>query len=188
MSRIAEQFSKWLFEQGCIDRDDLELYQFAFESCIVKVTSVFLFLILGLILGDFPKFILVLVPFFTLRKYCGGYHAKKYLYCLGISTFLISISLLSAKYMKTDIFLNVLLVLASVSLYKNTPVVSDQRPLSLNEVYVFRRKGIIRLFLLILIYSLLCVSQLDSLAIRIAIGIILVSVLQLPCWLLKTTK
>ena len=76
--------------------------------------------------------------FFPIRKFSGGFHAKTARTCLIISCTLLSGFMYLAIHISTCLALYIVLALASISLMINSPIVSPQRPATLDEQKHFR--------------------------------------------------
>lgn len=181
---ISEKIANWLSKENAIVPEDKDLYKYA--VCIFITTSLPLFIIIGIycILGYGLQGGLILIPFLTIRKYSGGYHAKTAISCFFLSTMLCMAFLLFAIHIHSTIFLRILLGLSFFSLAKLSPINSENRILSLEEqkYYKVKTRKIVRLY--ILIYIVLYIIH-SNYAVYIAFGIIFASTLQLPCIIKK---
>ena len=115
------------------------------------------------------------------RKFCGGYHAKKAWYCLIISSVLLVTCTIISSYINYNYALVIITMIAMVSLIICSPVDSENRRLSQEEKKCCKIATIIIAFIFFGIDLILYLCQQETYAVCIAIGIILVAGLQIPC-------
>lgn len=180
---LANRVSLWLRQCDVITDEDIELYAYAVQVCITTVSPLVMILCISGILGHIPEGILLVLPFLTVRKYSGGYHAKTALRCFFCSVILCTAYLLAAIYFSNGFAIQLLLGLACISLMLLSPVDSVNRRLSTAECLEFRRKSRIITGLYLMIYAVLTAMHYHSYAVCIALGIMLAASLQLPCLL-----
>lgn len=90
--------TNWLVDAGVIEKEEMELYDYAIISMILLIAPIVLAVLIGLILRCPMEAIIMVVPFMTLRKFCGGLHLKKLYVCLIVSTMIFFLSLLFVIY------------------------------------------------------------------------------------------
>ena len=71
--KIAQQL--WLSE--IISEDERELYQYAIFSIMSTIIPLIMVMIIGGILGLMKNGIVMIIPFLVIRKFSGGFHAKR---------------------------------------------------------------------------------------------------------------
>ena len=120
------------------------------------------------------------------RKLCFScFHAKTARTCLIISCTLLSGFLYLAIHISTCLALYIVLALASISLMINSPIVSPQRPATLDEQKHFRHVVIAAMILYNSIILLLSCTGFSHWAVCLALGLILSAALQIPCIISK---
>ena len=175
---------KWLLKAGAISQDDKELYEYAAYSLLFSLIPLVLVMVISAILGMLPQGIAFVIPFLLLRKFSGGYHLESPGICFCVSIMVILIFLLAIKYM---IWANTYLVcipgaiISALQLMVFSPIDSEARRLSVNEIRVF--KGAVR----IIVASTVCAFALTAyigqcwISICISMGLFLTACLQWPC-------
>lgn len=190
ISKIAAAVSDWLVVQDAIADKDKRLYAYAVYSVLFGMTPVAIIVILGLIFGMLREGLLLIMPFILLRKFSGGYHLHSPLVCVITSTILLSISLLSVWLVidrSAVLFLSLLVILATTTLFWLSPIDSKARRLSEKETQVFRSIARSAATLFLVVYLLLVIFNNISVAVPIGVGVIIPALLQLPCviqWLI----
>lgn len=179
--RLANRVSLWLNRCEIITEEDIELYAYAVQVCITTVSPLILFLCISGVLGHIPEGILLVLPFLTVRKYSGGYHAKTALRCFICSIILCVSYLLAAIYLPNGFAIRLLLGFACITLMLLSPVDSVNRKLSDAECLRFRRKSRGITIFYVIIYALFTAMHYHTYAVCIALGIVLAASLQLPC-------
>lgn len=182
--RCAEVITAWLARHEVVSKDDKELYEYAVYSLLLSIMPVFLIMIMGLLMGKTKESILLILPFMAIRKYSGGFHAKHDWTCLLGSCGLLFLSIYTAAHIPYSLELCVLTFIAVISLCIFSPIDSENRRLTHAEKEKYKKIACsiaIAFFVLFWIFILLNVF---NYAVCIAIGLILSSVLQLPCIIL----
>ena len=78
MSRkTAELFVK----NGLVAEEEKNVYEYGMEFLISTLFSTLMVLVIGLAAGLFTETLFLLVPFYCIRVYAGGYHAENYRNC-----------------------------------------------------------------------------------------------------------
>lgn len=181
--RLANRVSLWLCRCDAISDEDIELYTYAIQVCITTVSPLIMILCISAALGHIPEGILLVLPFLTIRKYSGGYHAKTALRCFISSIILCITYLLAAIYLSNGFGILLIMVPAGISLMLLSPVDSVNRRLSDTEVLRFRRKSRTITLCYLVVYAAFTAAHHNTYAVCIALGIVLAASLQLPCLL-----
>ena len=124
----------------------------------------------------------MIVPFFFLRKFTGGFQSA--LPCSVTSTLLLLASLAGIKTLlpKPPLLAVYLAVyLSLIPIFLLSPIDSINRKLSLKEQRVFRRTAIGLGCFFAALFTLLMGFELYRIAVPIGGGIVLTALLQLPC-------
>ena len=74
---FIENISAWLIKHDAIKSEDKELYEYAIYSFFITISPLFLVILISGIMGKLFEGIVVIIPFMVLRKFSGGFHAKK---------------------------------------------------------------------------------------------------------------
>jgi len=184
ISKIATAVSEWLVAQGAVTDKDKSLFAYAVYSFLFGMTPIVIIVVLGFIFDMLAEGLLLITPFMLLRKFSGGYHLKSPLVCVITSTTLLTLSLLSVRFIvagEAVIILSSLVLLAIVTLFLLSPIDSEARRLSAKEVKTFRLIARTIAILFLVIYVLLMLSNHVDTAAPIGVGMIIPAILQLPC-------
>lgn len=181
---FSKALVKWLLKTGAISQQDADVYEYGIYSFLFSLLPFALVLILTVPLGMVTEGFLLIVPFFFLRKFTGGFHFQSALPCLVTSTLLLLASLAGIKALLSKppllaVYLAVYLSLIPIFLL--SPIDSINRKLSLKEQRVFRRTAIGLGCFFAVLFTLLMGFELYRIAVPIGGGIVLTALLQLPC-------
>ena len=91
MERCTGKITDWLIKCGAIPETDRELYEYAIYSILLSLSPMLLALAIGALFGSAVQGVLTITPFVILRKFSGGYHAKKLSIFMIISTILLTV-------------------------------------------------------------------------------------------------
>lgn len=175
---------KWLLKTGAISQQDADVYEYGIYSFLFSLLPFALVLILTVPLGMVTEGFLLIVPFFFLRKFTGGFHFQSALPCLVTSTLLLLASLAGIKALLSKppplaVYLAVYLSLIPIFLL--SPIDSINRKLSSKEQRVFHRIAIGLGCFFVALFTLLMGFELYRIAVPIGGGVVLTALLQLPC-------
>lgn len=176
INRLSQIITTQLINDDCINRKDEELYNYAAYNLLLKCTQLSILLVISIILNAFTNMCLILIPFFLIRKYSGGYHAKSPLACSIITVSLIT----SATVISKSLYLNIPFIIAtlisSFIIIILSPVDSITRCFSEFEVCIFRRKLKYTLAVILLVTTFGIIANCSILSNGCMLGIILASI------------
>ena len=184
ISKAASTISAWLLSSGAISEKDRSLYEYAAYSFIFSLAPLVIVAIIGSIIGMLAEGIILILPFMFIRKFSGGYHLKSSRICFVTSTLVIILFLLLVEYIISENLINYFapfVIACTIQIYIISPIGSDARQLSLQELLVFRKIARIIVIAIACIFLLAYVLSLNTFAICIGGGIALTAVLQWPC-------
>lgn len=185
MTTISKHLIDWLIREGTIQPADRELYFYATYCFLFAWAPTFLLIISSACLGRLPEALLLILPFMTIRRFCGGFHARTPQTCLVISCSLLAVFMYLTVHAIFDTKLYLILIIASISLIINSPIVSPQRPSNLEEQKHFRQIVLIAVILYNSIILPLSQTSFRHWSICLALGLILSALLQVPCIIKK---
>lgn len=181
MKRCAQKLSKWLYVQGAIEESDVELYEYGAYVLLVNASPLLLSLVIGFVMELTLNGVLLIIPFVLIRKFSGGFHAKRVEVCFTLSALIISLGIYLTKEIAPEIPLHVITICSVISLIIWSPIDSEKRRLKDEEKrrYKYVASGLAILFGVI--YVILCIGGKDNYAVCIALSIALSSGLQGIC-------
>lgn len=188
--RISASFARWLQRAGAIAEDEIPVYEHTVYCFFFTLIPLVLVSIIGLALGMFLEGLLMILPFFLLRKFSGGIHLSSSVVCFVSSTSLLTALLAcvriisdSEQYTPFSVFV----LVSAIIVFVLSPIDSAQRRLSDRERKVFKRIARIFVSLISAVYALLMFLGFYGTAIPIGMGIVITALLQIPCFL-KTSR
>lgn len=186
--KCARHIVKWLITCGAIHRSEYNLYIFAAHSFLMTLALIGLDLIIGIAMGNIISAIEIICLFMPLRKFGGGYHAKKPLVCLICSSAILCVCIYCSNYITYGPGLRFFTFIAMISLIFNSPIDSESRVLDVSEKHLYKRITTILVGLSAMIILVCTISGRNNMAKNFAIGIVLAGGLQIPCLLRKIVQ
>ena len=181
---VSRAVAKWLLKHGAISVNEKELYEYGIYSFLFTLTPLFLVLMVSIPLNMAVEGVLLITPFILLRKFAGGFHFQTPLPCIIVSTVVLLGCLLEIRVILEygSFIIHTLLVYASiVPICILSPIDSENRQLSAKEKSAFNRIAIVLATINAALYSLLLILRTVEIAIPLGTGMILTTLLQLPC-------
>ena len=181
---VSRAVAKWLLKHGAISVNEKELYEYGIYSFLFTLTPLFLVLMVSIPLNMAVEGVLLITPFILLRKFAGGFHFQTPLPCIIVSTVVLLGCLLEIRVILEygSFIIHTLLVYASiVPICILSPIDSENRQLSAKEKSAFHRIAIVLATINAALYSLLLILRTVEIAISLGTGMILTTLLQLPC-------
>jgi len=184
MHKISLAVSAWLEQEGVISNQEKNIYSYAVYSIIFGMMPLFLSVFLGSLFGMMFEGILLIIPFMLIRKFSGGFHLGSVKKCIVFSGSILILSFCVIKYLAFADHVPLLKPLVWVStcgLCIFSPIDSDARELKPKEIKLFGKLARIIATTLLITYLILDFLKISKMAIPIGVGILLASLLQLPC-------
>ncbi|MBO5383677.1 MAG: accessory gene regulator B family protein [Ruminococcus sp.] len=136
---LGRNISLFLCRNNIISEQDLEIYQYGFETIISTVLGFMITLLIGFILDMQLLSVLYYVIFVFLRQLTGGYHADTYLKCNTIFAIITFITLGITKLLHiigkySLIFLMILTIFSLLIIWRYAPVENPNKPLDSEQI------------------------------------------------------
>ena len=180
-ARCARLIAKWLINHEAIRREEYDLYVYAAHSLIMTLAPLGLALLIGVVLGHTATAVTIILPFMVIRKFSGGYHAKKAWVCLISSSLILGGCICATEYITYSYGLISVMLIAAVLLMLNSPIESENRRLDAQEWCIYKKVAI-GLVAFSVLMSFICYKcGWENMAVNLAIGVILTGGLQVPC-------
>lgn len=188
ISKCKEGIITRLIECSVIGEADRELYEYAVHSLWLNVAPIFLVLLLGGVMGRIKEGLLLIIPFLAIRKYAGGFHAKKESTCLVSSSLLLALCVYLTGHLNFDIILNCFVAVSIISLMVFSPIDTENRRLDAEEKKRYKFLTCVRVLIVAVVYLMLVMCHAYNYAVCIAIGMMLSAGVQVPCILKRMMK
>lgn len=182
--RISNSVSRWLHHSGAIADDEVPIYAHALYCFIFTVIPFVLVSAIGLVLGMFHEGILMIVPFYLLRRFSGGFHLKSSTVCFLSSTCLLAVLLLCVEIvLRTEQYalFSVCVAISTGIVFVFSPIDSAERLLSVRERKIFRRVARFLVAVIVGITMLLMHFGRYAIAVPVGMGLVITALLQIPC-------
>ncbi len=175
----------WLIRHDAVEDADRELYEYAVYSLLITLSPLFIIVVIGSFMGMVKESVLLILPFMTIRKFSGGFHAKHGWTCFIGSCAVLFLCVILASHITCNVVLTAVVLGAVTSLCILSPIDSDNRRLSEEEKRRYKKVTCITAGIFAILYVLLYLAKLDTYAVCVAVGLVLPASLQLPCIMRK---
>ncbi len=148
ISKISKRISLFLCRKSIIKHDDIEIYEYGFETICSTALGFIITLVIGLIFRMFLLSIAYYIMFVTIRQFTGGYHANSYFKCnltFAVVTTLVFGFTKMAVYSQTYTFPNhiLFLILSFIVILHFAPVENENKPLDQKQKKINRHIAIV---------------------------------------------
>lgn len=184
MKNISKKLAIWLIKKEAISQEEKELYEYAMYSFMITISPVIIVSIIGIFMNRLTESIFIIIPFMFIRKYSGGYHAKHSWVCMISSCGILFLCVYAVAYIHYNILINIMLVVAVVSLIIFSPIDSENRRLDMVEKRIYKIRTINIVLSFAILYGIFLMLN-KTLAICIMEGLVLASCLQIPCVIIR---
>ena len=183
ISFLSRSVVRSLIKNDMIEMENAEVYQYGFEILFSSITTFLIAVLSGVLLHCFTAAMLFFIIFATFRQICGGYHANHYWSCNLLFLLVINAVLVVYRFFPTDSFTTMHYIFLTVSLLiicAYAPVENENKPLSAEQVLLFRKISRIIAILLTMISCLIdifhnpYVKLIDSTLLAISVSILVV--------------
>lgn len=181
IEKSTVKIADWLIRCQVITEEDRELYEYAIYSIFLTISPLFLAIVFGYLFDAVWQSVLIILPFVVVRKFSGGYHAKKASICLISSSLLLVLCIILSFYVECNLLLLFIAILSAVSLMHFSPIESENRLLSRNEQVYYKKITAIIVISFVIVDLLLFLFRVYPCVVCISIGLILSAGLQYPC-------
>ncbi len=148
IEQLAQKIYVYMSRHTKVDTELADVYKYGIEITISSTLNILLVMAISVILKSPLSGISHLACLFTLRSFCGGYHANTYLKCNSLMVIFFVISYIGGRLLVyfnlTDFQLTAaVLMLAFLPIYAFAPVKNKHKPLTERKVKKCRILSII---------------------------------------------
>ena len=176
----SEKLSDWLIRSGAVKKEDRELYEYAIYIVVLTCMPLMVFFLACLFLGTLPEGMLFLFTFMAIRKFSGGYHAKRAEICFFLSSMILIVTITVIDHIDYSITIAVLSTIAVMIIMVFSPVDSENRRLDQEEHRQYKKVSCLLTAAGWGISVLLFYAHQDTYAVCVSMGVILAALLLLP--------
>ena len=125
--------------------------------------------------------IVLIIPFMAIRKFGGGYHAKKEWHCLVSSSLLLALCVYLTGKIEYGMILNGFVIVSTISLIVFSPIDTENRRLNAEEKKSYKFFTCVLVLIVAVVYWMLVMCHAYNYAVCVAIGLMLSAGVQFPC-------
>ena len=144
---LTERCVNFLAHQGVLKKDEQEIYEYGLMIALSTFFCLLSIFIFSVLLGHLEYFFSFLIFFFSLRLFCGGYHAQTYRKCFIITNLLFFCNVgLTAIVSKLNLHWIVIIpiVCSFLIIFRFAPIINRNHPLT---AYTYRKNKYISMVL-----------------------------------------
>ncbi len=189
ITRLANIIADFFVEKSVIDLKEREIYVYGCEAIFSALVNLTIVIVSGLITHELFNIFIFYFVFLTMRKYCGGYHAKTHLKCNLIFTFNVIMVILFIKNISvvSTTFYIMAVVTSNILVFWLAPIENENKPLGNSEIEKYRKIAIILSFIFTVI-TVLLISFYKTVSIIIALALLSVSLAMLITRMMKEVE
>lgn len=132
---------KLLLDKNIIQQHEIEIYEFGIECLLFKTFNYLVYVLVGIFLKMPIELFFLSIPFISLRKSAGGFHAKTKVRCFFFSIFCEIVALLMIR-CEIPILLGIIIMAVSdIVIIKLAPVDNEAKRMSLDEKNYYTRRS-----------------------------------------------
>ena len=133
---LSKKITSFLYSNNVIEKEDIEIYNYTFETIIAFFSNIVFILLTGWILDRFVCTMVFLLFYCPIRQFSGGYHAENYKSCLlvFILKYIFNYIILEKIIIGKNVILFLLFTFVGfVGVYRNSPFEHREHSLSENQ-------------------------------------------------------
>lgn len=133
---LSQKMMYFLIENNAIKKEEIEIYNYTFETVIAFLINIIFILLIGWIMNRFICTILFFVFYCPIRQFSGGYHAENYKSCLltFVAIYILNYVILENFFInKNSILFLLITIISFIRVYKKSPFEHREHSLSMNQ-------------------------------------------------------
>ncbi len=136
MQKVVSKLVSRLIKLEIVEKEDEAIYQYQAEILLIKIVSILLISLIGVLEEKYIETIVFYTTFSILRRYTNGYHAKNFMICLLESaiSYIIICKFLSIIIINNLYISYILTLFSMVIIFILSPVNSDSIMLNKKEI------------------------------------------------------
>lgn len=129
-----------LIQRQYLQPEDKELYTYGLRITVQSLFNIVFVVVSGMVLGMFKESLLMFTTFFVLRKFLGGYHLDKFVYCFASSAAIhcLGLMLIKKQWLMSDSVFLVLIWFCVVMVAMVSPVAHPNKEITEKERRVYK--------------------------------------------------
>lgn len=176
--KLSASIVNSLVGHGTIQEEDKEIYAFGIQQGAYTGISLLSAMIIGALFGVFWQSLIFLAAFIPMRIHAGGFHSVSQLRCYLYSISVIAIVLYLLANVSFSIWVSVPVVcISALLIFLLAPVEDPNKPLDYLENIVYKKRARRILVVLLTLWAVALVFQIDFLAYPITMVLALAAVL-----------
>lgn len=176
--KCANKMTEWLVQRQVIEDSDRELYEYATISLLTTLFPFMLTIIIGLLMKRLVESMVIIIPFMLIRKFSGGFHAKRMLTCLISSTILLTTFIYLSMYIHYGAVSSIWLIVSIFVLIVNSPIESENYRLEAEEKHFYKLVVIGMSIAFLAVYVILGIYGYGNYGVCISLGVNITAILQ----------
>lgn len=178
--KFGSKIAQLLVENGTIQREEYEIYQYGLEQGAVLLFNVFSTLVVGFLMHAPVESAVFLAAYIPIRMFSGGYHSSTQMRCYWLSIAIIVAALFAVNLTLTaqaSIYVAVGTILPGVIIWILSPVEDRNKPLDALERVVYRKRARSILIAELIIMTAFLLLKFYAITLSISMALTVLSVL-----------
>jgi accessory gene regulator B len=141
---LAEKAASNFIMRGIVEKEDADIYLYAFEIMLSTAASLCASLAIALLFRRLPEWAVFTAVFVSLRRFAGGHHAQSHLACIATyaGIFACAMALIGIVPQEWNAAGSIILCAAFCPLiYAFAPIRHENKPNSAQALIKFRKRG-----------------------------------------------
>lgn len=172
------RITEYMISDNTICEDDRSLYIYAFSRIFSSLVSFIIVITIGIMTHCIKNTVIIMLTFWTMRRYSGGFHLKQPVLCMISSVFVLYGTVLISVYMDSSICYAIGFFISCIAIFFLSPVEHSNNPLNSEERNRYRKIARVLTGFIIIVCAVLSMFDAESELKSILIGYILCAVLQ----------
>lgn len=142
LEKLARRIASYFVKMNVAKEEDEELYIYGLQTILSSVFSILFIGLLSIIFGKILESIIYLSSFILLRRYTGGYHAKKYWTCFCITVISYIINMVIGHYIieyGEYLMIYLLFFICIIVIVLLAPIANKNRPIAESQIGHFKK-------------------------------------------------
>lgn len=175
MNKLMNKYLNYMYKNGNILQEEMEIYKFGLECMILKVIHIASYVFIAIMMSEIFELFFILSALIPLRKRAGGYHAKTEAGCYIISCAAVYLGLLFHKLVCNNNIYMMSWIISSFVIFLFAPVDNANKRMNCDEKDYYKKETRTIVLFIGTIVVLSWLIRVEIVAEMLIIGMILVA-------------
>lgn len=115
----------YFLKNNYIDQEEVDTFEYGLKLFLLKISHIFLMLIVGALFNTFISTVLFIGNFMYLRGKYGGAHSKYIMHCYVVSVVMCLVNIILSNLIVGKLFISMLYIIFNILIYKLSTIKSN---------------------------------------------------------------